>query len=105
MSFDPFLPLFVKVKKDDRQIVERKKSTTSRLLLDVCSPSFGAPRDRSYEIIATKQSKKYKCKNISPTSSNIAIHASKGNDKEFVVMGEGGGVVLGGGDGGEGGRL
>ncbi|GKD68838.1 hypothetical protein Tco_1322928 [Tanacetum coccineum] len=49
--------------------------------------------DRSYEIIATKQSEKYKCKNIFPTSSNIAIHASElcggeGDDKEFVVMGE-----------------
>ncbi|GKA71409.1 hypothetical protein Tco_0777548 [Tanacetum coccineum] len=26
-----------------------------RLPLDVCSPSFGAPRDQSYGIIATKQ--------------------------------------------------
>nr|GFC52450.1 hypothetical protein [Tanacetum cinerariifolium] len=37
-------------KKDDHQIVvERKKSTISRLPLDVYSPSFGIPRDRSYE--------------------------------------------------------
>nr|GEV27432.1 hypothetical protein [Tanacetum cinerariifolium] len=43
--------------------------------LDVYSPSFGAPKDRSYEIIATKQGEKYKCKNIFPTSSNIAIRA------------------------------
>ncbi|GKB49102.1 hypothetical protein Tco_0899855 [Tanacetum coccineum] len=123
-----------------------------RFPLDVCSPSFGAPRDRSYEIIATKQSEKYKCKNIIPTSSNIAIHASgktrgevgsdglvasiarwrlmskrfdkccssfrllaiwfrvvfcggEGCDEELVVIGEVGGVLLGGGDGGEGGRL
>nr|GEX35817.1 hypothetical protein [Tanacetum cinerariifolium] len=27
-----------------------------RLPLNVCSPSFGAPRDRSYEIFSTKQS-------------------------------------------------
>ncbi|GKB33609.1 hypothetical protein Tco_0873010, partial [Tanacetum coccineum] len=29
----------------------------------------------------------------------------EGDDKEFVMMGEVGGVLLGGGDGGEGGRL
>ncbi|GKF38072.1 hypothetical protein Tco_0118133, partial [Tanacetum coccineum] len=29
----------------------------------------------------------------------------EGDEKEFVVMGEIGGVLLGGGDGGEGGRL
>nr|GEU73237.1 hypothetical protein [Tanacetum cinerariifolium] len=50
MSSVPFLLLFVEFKKDDRLIVEeRKKSTISRLPLDVRSPSFGAPRDRSYE--------------------------------------------------------
>nr|GEW19464.1 zf-CCHC domain-containing protein/UBN2 domain-containing protein [Tanacetum cinerariifolium] len=85
MSFDPFLPLFVQVKRDDCRIVETKKSMMPRLPLDVCSPLFGAPRDRSYEIIATKQSEKYKCKNIFPTSSNIAIHA---NGEEDVVIGE-----------------
>ncbi|GJZ99204.1 hypothetical protein Tco_0671755 [Tanacetum coccineum] len=57
MSFDLFLPFFVEVKKDDRRIVERKKSTLPKLPLDVCSLSFGEPRDRSYEIIATKQEK------------------------------------------------
>ncbi|GKA70733.1 hypothetical protein Tco_0776872 [Tanacetum coccineum] len=33
------------------------KSTMPRLPVDVCSPSFGASRDRSHEIIATKQGK------------------------------------------------
>nr|GEU53889.1 hypothetical protein [Tanacetum cinerariifolium] len=51
MSFVLFLPLFVECKKDDRQVVVgRKKSTISRLPIDVCSLSFGAQRDRSYEI-------------------------------------------------------
>nr|GEW98698.1 hypothetical protein [Tanacetum cinerariifolium] len=37
MSFVPILPLFVEFKKDDRQIVEkRKKSTISGLSLDDC---------------------------------------------------------------------
>ncbi|GJT95499.1 hypothetical protein Tco_1091017 [Tanacetum coccineum] len=45
-----FSPLFVEFKKNDRRVVEgRKKSTISRLPLDVCSPLFGAPRDQSYE--------------------------------------------------------
>ncbi|GJV73518.1 hypothetical protein Tco_1493513 [Tanacetum coccineum] len=56
---------------------ERKKSEKIR--------AKRAPRDRSYEIIATKQ--------------------GEGDDKEFMVMGEVGGVLLGGGDGGEEGRL
>nr|GEX85348.1 hypothetical protein [Tanacetum cinerariifolium] len=35
MSYVPFLPLFVEVKKNDRRVVEgRKKSTISRLPLD-----------------------------------------------------------------------
>nr|GFA19877.1 hypothetical protein [Tanacetum cinerariifolium] len=44
-----------RVTKDDRRVVERKKSTMPKLPLDVCSLSFGAPRDRSYEIVDTKQ--------------------------------------------------
>ncbi|GJS96991.1 hypothetical protein Tco_0803959 [Tanacetum coccineum] len=56
-----------------------------RLPLEVCSPLCGAPKDRSYDIIATKQSEKYKCRNIFPTSSNIAIHASFGSNDEEVV--------------------
>ncbi|GJU36336.1 hypothetical protein Tco_1184690 [Tanacetum coccineum] len=46
--------------------------------IDDAKTSLGEPRDRSYEIIATKQSEKYKCKNIFPTSSNIAIHVENG---------------------------
>nr|GEU96396.1 zf-CCHC domain-containing protein/UBN2 domain-containing protein [Tanacetum cinerariifolium] len=34
MSFDPFLPLFVEVKRDDHRIVEKKKSMMPRLPLD-----------------------------------------------------------------------
>ncbi|GJR81037.1 retrovirus-related pol polyprotein from transposon TNT 1-94 [Tanacetum coccineum] len=64
----------------------------SRIPLDVSSPSFGAPKYRSYDIIATKQSEKYKCKDIFPTSSNIAFHESqKGPGGE-----EGLGLNLGG---------
>ncbi|GKB92581.1 hypothetical protein Tco_0964853 [Tanacetum coccineum] len=37
-----------------RVVVERKKLTISRLPLDVCSPSFGAPRDRSYKYYLLK---------------------------------------------------
>nr|GEX23150.1 hypothetical protein [Tanacetum cinerariifolium] len=91
---------------DDLRIVVRKKATMPRIPLDVCSLSFGAPKDRSYEIIATKQSEKYKCKNTFSTSSNIAIHATpkvddvtlvegvfdgafSGDEEEDVVMGEG----------------
>ena len=48
MSFNPFLPLFVEVKKVNRRNVVRKKSTIYMLPLDVYSPSFGAPRDRAY---------------------------------------------------------
>nr|GEU93987.1 hypothetical protein [Tanacetum cinerariifolium] len=50
MSFIPFLPLVVEFKNDDRRIVEeRKKSTISRLPIDVSSFLFGEPWDRSYE--------------------------------------------------------
>ncbi|GKD88795.1 hypothetical protein Tco_1364302 [Tanacetum coccineum] len=42
-----------------------------RLPLDVCPQSFEAPRDRSYGILATKQSDR-----------------GEGDDKELKVMGE-----------------
>ncbi|GJT25713.1 hypothetical protein Tco_0895650, partial [Tanacetum coccineum] len=35
----------------------------------------------------------------------VGFYGGEGGDKELVVMGEVGGVLLGGGDGGEGGRL
>nr|GFA04944.1 hypothetical protein [Tanacetum cinerariifolium] len=51
MSYVPFLPLFFEFKKNDRRVVEgRKKSTISRLPIDVSSPRYGAPRDRSYKM-------------------------------------------------------
>ncbi|GJU68160.1 hypothetical protein Tco_1254419 [Tanacetum coccineum] len=88
MSFDPFLLLFVEVKKDDRRIVERKKSTMPRLPLDVCSPSFGAPRDRSYEIIATKLKVVPKVDDVSLVNG-VFDGAFGGDGEEDVVMGEG----------------
>ncbi|GKA26843.1 hypothetical protein Tco_0712952 [Tanacetum coccineum] len=86
MSFDPLLPLFVEVKKDDRRIVERKKLTMPRLPLDVCSPSFRAPRDRSYEIIATKQVPKVDDVSL---VDGVFDGAFGGDGEEDFVIGEG----------------
>ena len=55
MSFNPFFPLFVEVKKVNRHNVVRKKSTMHTLPLDVYSPLFGAPRDRAYSSLLQNQ--------------------------------------------------
>ncbi|GKF17047.1 hypothetical protein Tco_0061965 [Tanacetum coccineum] len=70
-----------------------------RLLLGVCSASFGVPRDQSYEINATKQS--VRCEGLRGFDSNkeevvpkvedvsLVDGAFSGDGEENVVMKEG----------------
>ncbi|GKD50336.1 hypothetical protein Tco_1279312 [Tanacetum coccineum] len=79
---------------------ERKKTGKIRAKRPL---SFGATRDRSYGIIATKQGGGIHGEVRG--EGLVASIACEGDDKELVVMGKVGGVLLVGGKGGEGGRL
>nr|GEZ77488.1 hypothetical protein [Tanacetum cinerariifolium] len=98
MSFVLFLSLFVEFKKNDRRVVvERKKSTISRLPLDVCSPSFGAPRERSYENCLLQN----KVRGDDFLSKKVWDEFCRGeeDERELSEMGEVGVVLFGGGEG------
>nr|GEX04585.1 hypothetical protein [Tanacetum cinerariifolium] len=91
---------------DDLRIVVRKKATMPRIPLDVCSLSLGAPKDRSYDIIATKQSEKkgdfgvevdmkVLKEEVAPKVDDVTLvegvfdGAFSGDGEEDVVMGKG----------------
>ncbi|GKC50719.1 hypothetical protein Tco_1073464 [Tanacetum coccineum] len=85
MSFVPFLPLFVEFKKDDRRVVVvRRKSTISRLPLDVCPLRLGHQGIDLTEIVC------YKTK----------LEHEKEDELVAVVV-KGGGMNTLGGSGGE----
>ncbi|GJY36653.1 hypothetical protein Tco_0422031 [Tanacetum coccineum] len=66
-----------------------------RLPLDVCSPRLGHPRDRSYEIFATKQGFDSNEEEVVPKVDDVSLvdgvfdGAFSGDREEDVVIGEG----------------
>ncbi|GJS79102.1 hypothetical protein Tco_0728983 [Tanacetum coccineum] len=83
--------------KQDQTI--KKEVDDIKTPLDVCSLSFGASRDRSYEIIATKQEGEGIHGEV-----GVEFYGGEEDGEELVEMGEVGGGPFGKGEGGEGGR-